>query len=84
MLCSTGKRIYDTAQMAEDGLIETWTRFNVTPGNGPVGVYRCEDCGFYHLTSKGPMNAKLASYLAEGKIKWQTDINYWEDKFKKR
>jgi hypothetical protein len=84
MPCSTGKKIYDTAQIAEDGLIEAWIRYNVGSGNGPVAVYCCEDCGFYHLTSKGPMNAKLAAHLADGKIKRQTDINFWEEKFKKR
>ena len=84
MVCSTGKKIYDTEQIAEDGLIEAWIRYKFGVSNGPIAVYRCDDCGYYHLTSRGPMNMKLASYIAEGKIKKQSDINFWEDKFKKR
>ena len=84
MPCVTGKKIYDTREMAEDGLIETWIRFKIGAGNGPVAIYKCDDCGFFHLTSRGPMNEKLAAHIADGKIKKQSDINFWEDKFKKR
>ncbi|RAW00290.1 hypothetical protein [Pseudochryseolinea flava] len=82
MPCSTGKKIYATEQMAEDGLIETWVRFKVGAGSGPIAVYKCDDCGYYHLTSRGPMNSKLSEQIKNGKIQKQTDISLWEDKFK--
>ena len=81
--CSTGKKVYASQQMAEDALIETWTRYQVNASNGPVAVYKCDDCGMFHLTSKGTMNERLAQLIADGKIKRQQDINFWEDKFKK-
>jgi hypothetical protein len=81
--CSSGKKVYATEALAEEALLEVWLRYNVSASNGPVAVYRCDDCGLYHLTSQGTMNAKLAQQLAEGKIKRQQEINFWEDKFKK-
>jgi hypothetical protein len=81
--CSTGKKAYTSQQIAEDALLETWSRYNVSLGSGPVTVYRCEDCAMYHLTSKGEMNPRLAKHIAEGKIRRQQEINFWENKFKK-
>lgn len=80
--CSSGKRTYPTREVAEDALIETRTRFE-NP-QGPVSVYQCEDCGYFHLTSKGPMNEKLARALAEGSIGRQKEANRWLDKLKRR
>ena len=82
--CSSNKKVYTSQEIAEDVLIETWTRYTYAPGSGPVAVYICNDCGYYHLTSRGPTNAKLASYLAEGKIKKQKEANDWLDKLKKK
>ena len=80
--CVSGKRIYASLELAEDVLLETWTRFEFAPGNGPVAIYRCDDCGQYHLTSKGPMNEKLSQALREGKIHRQREANHWAEKFK--
>ena len=82
--CITGKRVYPTEQIAEEVLIEAWTRYDYKRNEGPVAVYQCDDCGRYHLTSKGPMNEKLASALAEGKIKKQKEARRWEEKFRRR
>lgn len=82
--CISGKRIYFTRQIAEDALIESWTRFNYTANNGPVAVYQCEECGHFHLTSRGPMNEKLSKALAEGGIGRQKEANRWLDKLKKK
>ena len=78
--CSTGKKVYETLQTAEDALIDAYVKFN----RGPIAVYKCDDCGYYHLTSKGAMNKKLSSHLAAGKIKQQQDANAWLDRLKKR
>ena len=66
--------------MAEDALLEANIKFN----RGPVGIYKCEDCGYYHLTSQGQMNEKLAKYLAAGKIKLQKEANDWTEKLKRK
>lgn len=82
--CISGKRMYPSQEVAEDVLIETHTRFEYGPGNGPIAVYRCEDCGRFHLTSRGPMNARLAKALADGTIRRQKEANRWLDKSKRR
>jgi hypothetical protein len=82
--CVSGKRVYLTEEIAEDVLIETRTKFDYVSNNGPVAVYRCDDCGYYHLTSKGKMNDKLADYLSSGKIQRQKDADEWLKKIKNR
>ena len=82
--CVTNKKIYLTREIAEDVLIELWTRFDYAPNSGPVAVYQCEDCGYFHLTSQGPMNERLAQQLATGKIKRQKEADRWMDKIKRR
>jgi hypothetical protein len=82
--CVSGKRIYPSQEIAEEVLIETWTRFDFNEGNGPVSVYCCDDCGRYHLTSKGPMNERLARAIADGVIKRKKEANRWSEKFRRR
>jgi ABC-type ATPase with predicted acetyltransferase domain len=76
--------MYSSQEVAEDALIEAWTRFEYAPNQGPVAVYKCEDCGQYHLTSKGTMNEKLSKALAAGKIQRQKEADRWLDKLKRR
>ncbi len=80
--CSTGKRLYYSEQLAEDALIEAHIHFDYRAGGGPVAVYRCEDCGDYHLTSRGPMNIRLAEQLTNGTIKRLREASRWQSKFK--
>jgi len=82
--CSTHKKVYMTQGQAEDALIDARSRFHYRNHQGPVAVYRCEDCGYYHLTSKGDINPRLAGDMAAGKIDLQKEANHWLDKFKKR
>lgn len=82
--CATGKRVYASQEMAEEVLIEAWTRYEYKGNQGPIAVYRCDDCGQYHLTSRGPMNERLAAALADGRISKQKEARRWEDKFKRR
>ena len=81
--CPSGKKLYATAQLAEDVLIELWTRNAYHNNQGPVNYYQCEDCGNYHLTSKGSMNEKLAQYLASDQVRIQREATRWLDKLKK-
>lgn len=82
--CVTGKRLYHSEQLAEDALIEAHIHFDYRAGGGPVAIYLCEDCGDYHLTSRGPMNARLAEQLANGNIRSQKEAGRWQNKFKMR
>lgn len=68
--------------IAVEALIQAHTQFNYGKGSGPVAVYKCEDCGNYHLTSQGLMNATLASHLKEGKIDKAIEAEKWTRKFK--
>lgn len=81
--CVSGKRMYDTEEMAEQALIEAWVRYSFRENHGPVAVYRCDDCGAYHFTSRPPMNGKLAAALKDGSIRRQSEINRWEDKWRR-
>jgi hypothetical protein len=82
--CTSGKRVYLTAEIAEDVLIEARTRFDYANNSGPIAVYQCNDCGYYHLTSQGKMNDKLADYLSSGKIDRQKEADQWLKKFKNK
>jgi len=81
--CVTGKRLYHSQQLAEEALIEAHIHFDYQAGGGPVAVYLCEDCGEYHLTSRGPMNARLSELLSNGTIKKQKEASRWQSKFKR-
>ena len=82
--CISGKKQFDTQQIAEDVLVELWTRNEYVAGQAPIAVYKCDDCGYYHLTSREPVNEKLAQLLASGKLRHQREANKWIDKFKRR
>ena len=76
--------MYPTQEIAEDALIEARINFDFPKGKGPVAVYQCEDCGQYHLTSRGTMNSRLAEHISSGKINLHKEANRWTDKIKKR
>lgn len=80
--CASQKKIYSTQEQAEEALLGAHTRFNYAEGRGPVAVYKCDDCGYFHLTSKGPVNATLAQHLKEGKIDRQKLADEWLNKLK--
>ena len=82
--CVSGKRMYPSQQVAEEVLIESWSRYNYVSGGGPVSVYQCDDCGRFHLTSKGPMNERLSQAISEGTIARQKEARNWEHKLKRR
>ena len=82
--CVSNKKVYPSKEIAEDALIEAHTHFEYSRGNGPAGVYQCEEYGNWHLTSKGQMNQKLDQLLKEGKIHRQKEANQWLNRIKKR
>jgi hypothetical protein len=80
LTCSTGKRVYETLETAETALMDAYGKFN----RGPIAVYKCDDCGYWHFTSREPMNEKLSAAIASGKIKAQQRANDWIDSFRKK
>jgi uncharacterized Zn finger protein len=82
--CITHKKCFPTLDVAEDVLIEAQTNYDYAPGSGPIAVYQCEDCGQFHLTSRGPMSVRLAQYLASGAIRRQKEANRWLTKLKRK
>ncbi|HCW06084.1 MAG TPA: hypothetical protein DGG95_01820 [Cytophagales bacterium] len=80
--CRTGKRVYPTQALAEDALIDAHSRHSYA-GSGPIAVYQCEECGYFHFTSKGKMNERLTEQIASGKIKLHQQANEWSKKFKR-
>jgi hypothetical protein len=76
--------MYPTESIAEEALISAWITYQYTHGNGPVGVYICEECGSFHLTSQGPINKKLEQAIASGKIQKSKEINAWLDKMRRK
>jgi len=80
--CRTGKRVYQTESLAEEALIDAHSR-NQYAGTGPIAVYQCEECGYYHFTSKGHMNKRWAEQIAGEKIKLQQQASEWNRKWKK-
>ena len=82
--CVSHKKVYFTVDLAEEALLGASTRFEYGKHLGPVGVYQCDDCGYYHLTSQGAVNEKLTEYRASGKLKLEKEAQHWLDKMKKR
>lgn len=82
LTCRTGKRVYQTESLAEEALIDAHSR-NRYSGTGPISIYQCKECGYYHFTSKGPMSKRLADAIASGKIMLQQQANEWSRKWKK-
>jgi len=80
--CRTGKRVYPTEALAEDALIDAHCRNNYA-STGPIAVYQCEECGYYHFTSKGKMNERLAEQITSGKIKLHQQANEWSKRFRR-
>lgn len=80
--CVSGKKMFASQQIAEDVLIELWSKNEYVERHAPVSVYKCEDCGYFHLTSRSPMSESLSSALKSGKIKLNREANKWLDRFK--
>lgn len=82
--CPTRKKTYSSEIIAEDALIQASITYHYTQGNGPIAVYKCDECGFYHLTSTGPMNKKLSDMIASGELQKLKVAGSWLDKIKRK
>ena len=76
--------MYATRELAQEALIHAWVKNDYPSGRGPVSIYKCDDCGDYHLTSSGQMDAALQKYIDDGKLKLQKEADRWIDRLKKK
>jgi ABC-type ATPase with predicted acetyltransferase domain len=81
--CSSGKKLYATESLAVDALIEARITYHYPQSRGPVAVYQCEECGNFHLTSQGQMNARLQEFIMKGKLDHSREAAHWAQKLKK-
>ena len=45
--------------MAINALIENRIRFHHPEGGGPINIYECAECGYFHFTSQGETHTEL-------------------------
>ncbi|MFZ5970094.1 MAG: hypothetical protein ACOYXA_00750 [Bacteroidota bacterium] len=81
--CPSGKKLFISQHLAEEALIEARIQFDYAPGAGPIGIYLCEDCGHFHLTSKGIMNERLVSMMQSGELRKAKMASEWQNKWKR-
>lgn len=82
MGCVTGKKQYESKELAEEALVAHRSRYVFRENSGPIAVYQCEDCGEWHFTSHGPVSEVLKSSETQQRIKAQHDAGYWEHKLR--
>lgn len=82
--CPSNKKGFASNTLAEEALLEAHHRNYYKDHNGPVNIYECDDCGQFHLTSKGELNTRLKEMLASGRLNKIREANFWESKLKKR
>ncbi|MBV6643983.1 MAG: hypothetical protein KI790_00955 [Cyclobacteriaceae bacterium] len=83
MTCSiTHKICFDNQEMAEEALIQNHGRHHYARGQGPVNFYRCDHCGTFHFTSKGPAHPKLSDPEVQKRIKLEREANDWSSRLR--
>lgn len=83
MKCSNGKIQYNSEQEALNALIDHRARFHHSPNSGPINVYKCTICEFWHFTSRGLRHSILEDQEQKEKARILSASYDWERKFKK-
>jgi len=78
--CATHKVCFESKGLAEEALIQNQSQNQHRAGGGPINVYQCRDCGYYHFTSKGA----VSDVLSENKhqISRNREASFWERKLR--
>jgi len=78
--CTTGKVCYSTPFQAEEALIHAIVRTGST-NESPNGIYRCEYCECYHLTSSSRDRELIDSPQFQQRLRNYRQASEWEDRF---
>jgi hypothetical protein len=80
MECLSHKVCYISEEEAQEALIQAHVKFM----HGPINFYLCNNCGSYHLTSKGERNNELDSEATKDRIIKERKALSWEERLKSR
>lgn len=65
--------------LAETALIDQHIYKGFLPHEGPQDVYECDNCGYWHLTSKSlERNERLQEMIDSGQLKKLQTAQRWE------
>ena len=82
MKCVSGKVVHYSEQSALEALVQNHIRFYHNDNAGPVNVYECRDCGYFHLTSSGSKHPLLDDPEVKKRIKLEKQSLHWESKLR--
>ena len=82
MRCVTGKRCFESEELAVEALVQHHIINHYSEGQGPINVYHCPHCEHWHFTSKGERNEILNDPGTQARIKKERQSNYWERKLR--
>ena len=80
--CITGKRCFDTEELAEEALIQNHIMNNYKKRQGPINIYLCQHCNTWHFTSKGGSHELFDDEDMVRKIEKGRIAYHWEKKFR--
>lgn len=80
--CITGKRCFDTKELAEEALVQNHMMNDYQQRQGPINVYLCPHCNSWHFTSKGERHSILNDKDVIKKIEKGRIAYYWEKKIR--
>ncbi|MCA6074528.1 hypothetical protein [Fulvivirga sedimenti] len=79
--CSSGKVCHDNRTIAEEELVRVLAKYGERAGS-PNGIYLCEICGFYHLTSSSRETGYIHTPEFRERIRRAALENDWDDRWK--
>lgn len=82
MRCSSGKKCFELESLALEALVQNHIINEYPRDEGPINIYECEKCGYWHFTSKGLKHTHLEDPEIQDRIKKERQANYWERKLR--
>ena len=76
--CSSGKRTFETESLAVEALIQNHIINNYRANEGPVNVYECPECGYWHFTSKSARHSLFDDPEIMKTIAREKQAHNWE------
>ncbi|MEQ9405011.1 MAG: hypothetical protein RIM99_15570 [Cyclobacteriaceae bacterium] len=78
MKCVTGKNCFETEDLAIEALIQNHIKFRHREGAGPINVYECRDCRFWHFTSSGKVSYVFNDPEIVARIRREQKMSDWQ------